>query len=147
MNTVLKKFLSQLLGSKKPAAAAKKKPAAAKKTVSKKKAPAKKPTAKKKPVKKPAKRSVKKKAAAEGAQEIGRVVAFFRIPVVAVIRATKQPLKSGDRIWIKGHTTNIKMTASSLQVDHKPVSEVKKGKEAGLKLPSRARLGDRVYRI
>ncbi len=100
---------------------------------------------KKNSAKKPA--APKKKPAKTAQDEIGRVVAFFRIPVVAVIRATRGPLKQGDRVWIKGHTTDLKVTLSSLQIDHEPVTEVKKGKEAGLKVPSRCRIGDRVYRI
>ena len=115
---------------------------------------------KKQAAKKPAKRSVKKvprkkpaaKKPAKGAkpapppgQDIGRVVAFFRIPVVAVIKLTKGHLTVGDRIWIKGHTTNLKLTVSSMQIEHQPVQEIRKGAEAGLKVSGRARRGDHVY--
>ena len=115
---------------------------------------------KKQAAKKPAKRSVKKvprkkpaaKKSAKGAkpapppgQDIGRVVAFFRIPVVAVIKLKRGKLTVGDRIWIKGHTTDVKLTVGSMQIDHQPVETISKGAEAGLKLPARARRGDRVY--
>ncbi len=79
--------------------------------------------------------------------EIGRVVAFFRIPVVAVVKITKGSLKLGDRIWIKGHTTDLKQAALSLQINHQSVQEIKKGEEAGIKVSSRARRGDRIYRL
>ena len=115
---------------------------------------------KKQAAKKPAKRSVKKvprkkpasKKSAKGAkpapppgQDIGRVVAFFRIPVVAVIELKRGKLTVGDRIWIKGHTTNVKLTVGSMQIDHQPVEAISKGAEAGLKVPARARRGDHVY--
>lgn len=116
------------------------KKAAPKKKITPKK-PAKKPVRKKSP-------ASKKRSAPPGAgEELGRVVAFFRIPVVAVIRVTRDNLKVGDRVWIKGHTTDLKLTLSSLQIDHQPISQAKKGKEVGVKVPSRTRIGDRVYRI
>ena len=133
----------------------------AKKTA-KKRAPKKTVAAKKKPVKKvprrPAQKAGKKKAAAKKSakpgippgmegREVGRVVAFFRIPVVAVVKVTKGSLKAGDQIWIKGHTTDQKLTVSSMQINHQPIPEAKKGDEAGVKVSSRARRGDRVYRI
>ncbi len=108
-------------------------------------APKKKPAPKNKPGK-PA--ASKKQSPAKGPQdEIGRVVAFFRIPIVAVVKLTKGTLKMGDRIWIKGHTTDIKQTIPSMQIDHQPITEAKKGNEAGIKVSARVRRGDRVYRI
>lgn len=92
--------------------------------------------------------SSKKGAPTAGPEkEMGRVVAFFRIPVVAVIRVTRGSLKPGDRIWIKGHTTDLKQTIASMQINHQPIRELKKGQEAGVKVTSRTRRGDRVYRL
>lgn len=128
---------------------------ATKKKVSAKRKPVKKvsrPAAKKAAKKSPKKARVKKSAKSavppgmEG-REIGRVVVFFRIPVVAVVKVTKGSLKMGDQIWIKGHTTDQKLTISSMQINHQPIPEAKKGDEAGVKVSSRARRGDRVYRI
>lgn len=108
----------------------------------------------------PAKRAVKKKSAAKRSSkkpkvappagagpEVGRVVAFFRLPVVAVIRVTRGALAIGDRVWIKGHTTDQKLTVESLQIDHQPISSARQGQEAGVKVPARARRGDHVYRL
>ncbi|MCM8794328.1 MAG: EF-Tu/IF-2/RF-3 family GTPase [Candidatus Omnitrophica bacterium] len=141
------------MGSKKP----KKKAGSSKepKAVASKRKPAKKPV--RPPAKKKAARSkAKPKANAKqkkpapaptAGEEIGEVIAFFRIPVVAVIKLTQGVLKTGDRIWIKGHTTDMKLTVSSMQINHQPVQEIKKGQEAGIKVPSRARRGDMVYRV
>ena len=87
-----------------------------------------------------------KKAAPNFGKEIGRVAAFFRIPVVAVIQVARGArLKVGDAIRIKGHTTDFTLTVVSLQVNHQPVTEAGPRDEVGLKVPSRARRGDRVY--
>ena len=112
----------------------------------KKKASPKRKTAAKK---KPAKTAVSKKPPLpKGAgDELGRVVAFFRIPVVAVIKVTKGTVKVGDPLWIKGHTTDLKVTAASMQINHQTIREAKKGNEFGLKVSSRCRIGDRVYSI
>lgn len=99
-----------------------------------------KPAAKKKPL-------IKSKKAAPLGDQLGKVVAFFRIPVVAVIKVTKGSLKAGDQIWIKGHTTDLKQTVTSLQVNHQPIQKARKGAEVGLKISDRARRGDRVYRL
>ena len=107
-------------------------------------------TAKKKPAprsKKQPKKAPKQKQAAPPGDQVGEVVAFFRIPVVAVIRVTKGRLKTGDRIWIKGHTTDLRQTVTSMQVNHQPIEAARKGDEVGLKVDSRTRLGDRVYLI
>ena len=102
--------------------------------------------AKKKPA--PRKPALKKPSPPKGAgDEIGRVVAFFRIPVVAVIKVTKGSVKVGSSIWIKGHTTDLKVAAASMQINHQPIQQAKKGAEFGLKVASRCRIGDRVYSI
>ncbi len=77
---------------------------------------------------------------------IGTVVDFFARPVVAAITLTA-PLKAGDRIRIKGHTSNVELEVGSMQIDNVPVQEAKAGDNVGLKVPERVRKGDQVYRI
>ena len=77
---------------------------------------------------------------------IGRVSAFFARPVVAGITLTGD-LKQGDRIHIKGHTTDITLTVESIQVENKPVAAARAGDSIGLKVPDRVRPGDGVYRV
>jgi translation initiation factor IF-2 len=93
------------------------------------------------------KQSPKGKKPVPQGDQLGKVVAFFRIPVVAVVKVAKGSLKVGDSIWIKGHTTDLKQTVASMQVNHQPIQEARKGAEVGLKISSRARRGDRVYRL
>ncbi|MBI4313793.1 MAG: hypothetical protein HY594_03150 [Candidatus Omnitrophica bacterium] len=80
-------------------------------------------------------------------KELGRVVAFFRIPVVAVVKVTGPGLKVGDAVWIKGHTTDMKLTVASMQINHQAIAQAKKGDEIGIQVGGRARRGDGVYQL
>ena len=77
---------------------------------------------------------------------IGKVSDFFVRPVVAGIDMDGT-LKVGDKIHIKGHTTDIEMIISSMQINNANVIEVKKGDSVGIKVPDRVRAGDTVYKI
>jgi translation elongation factor EF-1alpha len=79
-------------------------------------------------------------------QQIGKVMDFFARPVVAGIDMTGT-LKVGDKIHIKGHTTDIEMVISSMQIDNKDVELAKKGDSVGIKVPDRVRPGDAVYKV
>ncbi|MDY6893318.1 MAG: translation elongation factor-like protein [Chloroflexota bacterium] len=79
-------------------------------------------------------------------EEIGKVSSFFARPVVAGIDLTST-LKVGDRIHIKGHTTDLELTVASMQIDNVDVNEAKAGDSVGIKLPDRARSGDHVYKV
>lgn len=78
--------------------------------------------------------------------EIGKVSDFFARPVVAGVQLTAA-LKVGDRVRIKGHTTNLEFVVDSMQINNRNVQEAKPGDSVGIKLPDRARHGDTVYRI
>ena len=157
---MLKKLFAKLMGPKKQKKARKTKPARAAKTSRTKTAPKKKPAKKavrraapkkspRKPAagKKPKRAAGPKKPAPPAGDEVGEVVAFFRIPVVAVIKLKQGSLKVGERIWIHGHTTDLKQTIDSMQINHKSIQEARKGQEIGIKVSARTRRGDRVYRI
>jgi len=78
--------------------------------------------------------------------EIGRVGDFFAKPVVAGIELTGT-LKVGDKIHIKGHTTDLELAVDSMQIDNEAVSEAKAGDSIGIKISDRARSGDTVYKV
>ena len=77
---------------------------------------------------------------------IGRVSDFFAKPVVAGIELTAA-LKVGDKIRIKGHTTDLEMNVDSMQINNVPVAEAKAGDSIGIKVSDRVRNGDSVYKI
>ncbi len=70
--------------------------------------------------------------------EIGRVNDYFAHINVAGIDLTA-PLKVGDRIHIKGHTTDMELVVESLQVEHESVQEAKAGDKIGVKVGGTAR--------
>ncbi len=77
---------------------------------------------------------------------IGKVSDFFAHPVVAGIELTAA-LKVGDKIHIKGHTTDLEMNVDSMQIDNVQVQEAKAGDSIGIKVSERVRKGDTVYKV
>ncbi len=79
-------------------------------------------------------------------KEVGKVMDFFARPVVAGVELSA-PIKAGDRIHIKGHTTDLEFTLDSLQIDNAVVNEANPGDDVGIKVSERVRRGDTVYKI
>ena len=77
---------------------------------------------------------------------IGKVSDFFARPVVAGIELTGT-LKVGDKIHIKGHTTDIELAIDSMQINNVDVNEGKAGDAVGVKVSDRVRRGDIVYKV
>ena len=75
---------------------------------------------------------------------IGEVTHYFGNLNVAVVKVTKA-ISSGDKIRIKGATTDFTQVVQSMQIDHKPVETAKRGQEIGMKVKKRVRVGDSVY--
>ena len=79
-------------------------------------------------------------------QEIGNVLQYFSRASVVGIRLNA-PLKVGDRIRIKGHTTDLTAIVESMQINNQDKQEAQPGDEVGIKVPDRARPGDKVYKV
>ena len=77
---------------------------------------------------------------------IGQVSDFFSRPVVAGIEMTGT-IKVGDKIHIKGHTTDLELVVDSMQINNVNVSEAKVGDSVGIKVTDRVRRGDKVYKV
>ena len=77
---------------------------------------------------------------------VGKVSDFFARPVVAGIELTA-PLKVGDKIHIKGHTTDMEFILDSMQINNVDVSAAKAGDSVGVKVSERVRGGDAVYKV
>ena len=77
---------------------------------------------------------------------IGKVSDFFARPVVAAVELTGS-LKVGDKIHIKGHTSDMELVVASMQIENANVPSAKAGDSIGIKVSDRVRKGDEVYKI
>ncbi len=77
---------------------------------------------------------------------VGKVSDYFARPVVAAIDLTGS-LKVGDRIRIKGHTTDMELVVASMQINNANVPSAKAGDAIGIKVSDRVRKGDEVFKI
>jgi len=78
--------------------------------------------------------------------KIGEVTHYYAQIGVAVIQLDQKPLRVGDTIHIKGHTTDFTQEVESMEVDHKSVTQVKSGELFGMKVTQHVRVGDMVYK-
>ncbi|MFX1485661.1 MAG: translation elongation factor-like protein [Promethearchaeota archaeon] len=78
-------------------------------------------------------------------KEIGKVTHYFSKISVAVIKLTDS-VSVGDKIIIKGATTDIEQNVASMQIEHENVAAAKAGQSIGLKIVGRARPNDMVYK-
>ncbi len=78
--------------------------------------------------------------------EVGRVTHFYPKISVAIVEL-KAPLNIGDKILIRGATTNFEQTVESMQIEHRNIEKAEAGQIIGLKVKERVRENDKVYRI
>lgn len=77
---------------------------------------------------------------------LGKITHYYNGLGVAVVKLGKGAgLKEGDKIQIKGSTTDFAQTVGSLQVNHKEVEAVKAGDDFGIKVDKKVREGDGVF--
>lgn len=80
-------------------------------------------------------------------EEIGEIDHYFAQPHVAGIWIRSGKVKLGDKIHIKGHTTDFEEVVSSLQLDHQSILEAKRGNHVGIPVHEKVRPHDRVFVI
>ena len=91
------------------------------------------------------KKIIRKKAVKAKRKEkvLGMVDHFFGKISVAAIRI-KSPIKVGDVIHIKGHTTDFTQRVDSMQIEHQNVLKAKKGDDIGISVKDKVREHDVV---
>lgn len=79
-------------------------------------------------------------------KEIGKVVHFYGQIEVGVIKLSNT-LKVGDRIHVKGAHDDFDQKVESMQLDHKSVTQGKKGQEVAIKVNSAVHKNDKVLSV
>jgi len=77
---------------------------------------------------------------------IGKVTHYFGRISAAVLDLT-EPLKVGETIHIKGHTTDLTQKVESMQIEHKDIQEAKPGDQVAIKVTGRVHEHDVVYKV
>jgi hypothetical protein len=94
-----------------------------------------------------AKSKIKTKVRARLKEGVIGIVTHYFPHVRAAVVKLKAPITVGDRVKIKGHTTDFTQSLDSIQIDRMPVNTAKKGAEIGLLVNSRVRQHDVVYKL
>jgi putative protease len=81
----------------------------------------------------------------EAGDAIGTVTPWYAHLSVAAIRLTA-PLAVGDRIHIKGHTTDLVETVSSMEIDRRRVEQAGPGDDVALAVEGHVRDHDVIFR-
>jgi len=79
-------------------------------------------------------------------KEIGKVSSYFSNVEVAAIKLSKK-LEVGDKVHIKGHTTDFEQGIKSIQIERKDVKKAKKGDHIGIKVSEKVRPNDKVFLV
>ncbi len=78
-------------------------------------------------------------------KELGEITHYFSKIGVAVVKLSSA-VKQGDKIHVKGPSTDFVQIADSMQIDHKTIPEAKKGQEIGMKMALEAREKDKIFK-
>jgi hypothetical protein len=77
--------------------------------------------------------------------EVGHIAHFFSKISVAIVDLTAT-LNAGDRILVKGPTTDFEQVVDSMQIEHQNVKSAEAGHSIGLKTVQPVREKDIVYK-
>ena len=79
-------------------------------------------------------------------KEIGKITHYYGNLSVGIIELS-DALKTGDKIRIKGHSSDFTQDIASIEIEHKTVSEAKAGDVVGVKVSQKVHEHDKVYKI
>jgi putative protease len=78
---------------------------------------------------------------------IGTVEKYFAKIGVAAIRITSGEMQVGDKIHIKGHSTDFEQSVDSMQVEHASVQKAGPGTDVGIKVKEKVHEKDTVFLV
>lgn len=76
--------------------------------------------------------------------QVGTVTHYYDKIGVAIIKAAKA-IKTGDKLRFGEEEKGFIQTADSMQFDHKPIDQAKKGEEVGIKVDQKVKQGTPVF--
>jgi len=79
-------------------------------------------------------------------EKVGMIRHYYSKAGVAVVELSA-PLNKGDKIVIRGSTTNVEQTVESMEIEHEQIVSAKAGQSVGMKVSDRVRENDVVYRV
>ena len=75
----------------------------------------------------------------------GEITHYYGKPMVAVVKLAED-LKNGDRILVKGGTTEFTMTVAGMRNEaEQPIDTAKAGELVAFRTPEVARPGDKIW--
>ena len=77
--------------------------------------------------------------------EVGSIMTYYSNIGVAALELTGN-IKVGDTIIIRGNTTDVEHVIESMEIDRQPIQEAKSGDQIGIKVATKIRKGDHVYK-
>lgn len=77
-------------------------------------------------------------------EAVGTVTHYFSHLSVAAVRLNV-PLRVGDRIHIKGHTSDVVQTVESLEVNRQKIDQARPGDDLALKVDDHVREHDLIF--
>lgn len=81
----------------------------------------------------------------ENVIEVGHIIHFFPKISVAIVELTAS-LAVGNRILIKGPTTDFEQVVDSMQIEHQNLQNAESGQSIGLKTTQHVKEKDVVYK-
>ena len=97
-------------------------------------------------IKKRPSRAGKKLSKTSKEREIGVITHYFDKISVGIIKL-KSSLKVGEKIRVKGTSSDFTQFINSMQLNHKDIQQAKKGDEIGIKVDYPVHENDRVYKL
>ena len=79
-------------------------------------------------------------------KEIGKFTHYFAHVSAGIIELS-DALKVGDKIHVKGHTSDFTQDILSMQIDRVPAQEAKAGDLISIKVEQKVRKDDAVYKV
>ena len=77
---------------------------------------------------------------------IGKISHYFGNINVGIVDLTAE-LKVGEKIHIKGSSTDFEQAVDSMQVEHEDIAVAKNGDAVGIKVAQKVKEGDQVFKV